>query len=240
MFAIFTAENQLTQFLHQSLWGTILRVCRQPGMELETSIKALYDNIKVEDEIEFWKVVAVQQKLVSFKTVMEAEFLIAATYLVTPRRGYDIATLIESAEDIFPYELVLKVPGTKFDLREAGKCIAFDLGTAAGFHLLRALETVICQYWSAVMEGAPLPTSRNLGNYINEMERSQKGDAKVLTALRQIKDHHRNSLMHPEETLDLDSAIALLGIVQSAIATMLPVIPAPLTPGVAELPAETS
>ena len=30
--------------------------------------------------------------------------------------------------------------------------------------------------------------------------------------------------MHPEETLDLDEAIALMGIVQSAIVAMLPTI----------------
>lgn len=117
------------------------------------------------------------------------------------------------------------MPDVLFDLREAGKCIAFDLGTAAGFHLLRVLETVIRAYWGVVMDGQPLPISRNLGSYIQKMEDAKKGDPKVLTALRQIKDRHRNELMHPEEKLTLDESIALLGIVQSAIVPMLSVLP---------------
>ncbi len=225
LFAVFNAENLLSQFLRQSLWGTTLRVCLQPGIELEGSINSLYEGLKAEDEIPYYKTVTMQQKLVVFKTVLEAEFLTAATYLVTPRRGYDIAALIERAEVIFPDELLRKVPIVLFDLREAGKCIAFDLGTAAGFHLLRALETVLRRYWDVVMEGQPLPTNRNLGNYIREMEQAQKGDPKVLASLRQIKDHHRNELVHPEERLDLDEAIALVGITQSAVVAMLKEIP---------------
>jgi len=75
------------------------------------------------------------------------------------------------------------------------------------------------------MEGKPLPSNRNLGNYIKEMSDAGKGDRKVLAALKQIKDHHRNELMHPEERLTLDEAIGLMGITQSAIVAMLKEIP---------------
>lgn len=227
IYAIFNAHSILSVFLYQSVWSSCLRVCKGPGKELLEALKTLYEKDDLESELDYWEVVALNQKLTSFKTVLEAEFQTAATYLVTPRRGYDIATLIENAEVIFPDELMRKVPDTLFDLREAGKCIAFDLGTAAGFHLLRALETVIRAYWTVVMEGAPLPEVRNLGVYISEMEKAKRGDRKVLVALRQIKDHHRNELMHPEEKLDLDQAIALLGITQSAIVPMLREIPEP-------------
>lgn len=232
LFPIFQAENLLSQFIYQSLWRNSLRVCLQPGIELEQSLKALYvdddgEPAKTDVEVVSWKLVTMQQKLAAFRAVLEAEFMTAATYLVVPRRGYDITTLIDRAEDIFPPELMQKVPAVLFDLREAGKCIAFDLGTAAGFHLLRALETVIKAYWNAAMEGAPLPANRNLGAYMREMEEAGKGEPKVLTSLKQIKDHHRNELMHPEETLNLDEAIGLLGIVQSAIVFMLIAIPEP-------------
>jgi hypothetical protein len=235
LFAIFNGENLLHQFLYQSLWKENLRVCIQPGVELENAIKNLYigddgNPVKSDDEIASWRLAMMQQKLTAFKNVLEAEFMTAATYLVIPRRGYDIATLIDAAEVIFPPGLVEKISEIKYDLREAGKCIAFDLGTAAGFHLMRALETVIKAYWNAVMEGAPLPTNRNLGAYIREMEDAHRGDSKVLGCLRQIKDLHRNELIHPEEKLDLDQAIALLGIVQSAIVFMLVAIPEPPTP----------
>lgn len=223
-YALYHAHSTLATFLYQSVWSHCLRVCKGPGQNLLDAIAATFP-LENDDEIDLFKIFPITNALTSFRAVLEAEFQIAATYLVTERRGYDISVLIERAEVIFPDELVKKIPSVKFDLQEAGKCIAFDLGTAAGFHLLRALETVICRYWSVVMKGTSLPENRNLGNYIKEMENAKVGDGKVLTALRQIKDFHRNSLMHPEETLNLDQAIALLGIVQSAIVAILPTIP---------------
>lgn len=231
LYAIFNADSLLDQFLNKSLWSVSLRVCRQPGIDLLAQIRGIFgEEVKSEANFEYWRVVNMQQQLIRFKAIMEAEFLTTASYLVTARRGYDIATLIEAAELIFPDDLVKKVPEVLFDLQEAGKCIAFNLGTAAGFHLLRALETVIRKYWDAVMEGAPLPDNRNLGNYLREMEKGKKKDPKVLGSLRQIKDHHRNELMHPEEKLDLDEALSLLGILQSAIVAMLKEIPKPPLP----------
>jgi hypothetical protein len=227
LYVLYNAHSTLSNFLFGSVWSSCLRVCKGPGNELLTSIKVILDKDASSPTIEFWEAVQITQKLTAFKTVLEAEFQTAATYLVTGRRGYDIGALIENGEVIFPDELMRRVPGVQFDLREAGKCIAFNLGTAAGFHLLRALELVIQAYWDVVMQGIPLPANRNIGAYIREMEQVAKGDPKVLGALRQIKDHHRNSLMHPEETLDLDAAIALLGIVQSAAIAMLNEIPEP-------------
>jgi len=49
----------------------------------------------------------------------------------------------------------------------------------------------------------------------------------LLASLQQIKDLHRNPLAHPEETLTLEEAVGLFGIVQSAINAMLKEIPDP-------------
>ena len=74
---------------------------------------------------------------------------------------------------------------------------------------------------------------RNLGNYIKKLDELEAGDEKVRATLRQIKDLHRNTLVHPEDVLTMDEAINLLGIIRSAVAAMLKAIPAPslvLTP----------
>jgi hypothetical protein len=57
------------------------------------------------------------------------------------------------------------------------------------------------------------------------MRHKSIGNAKVLAALQQIKDPHRNPLAHPEETLTLEEAVGLFGIVQSAVNAMLKEIP---------------
>jgi len=43
---------------------------------------------------------------------------------------------------------------------------------------------------------------------------------KVCSLLMQIKNHHRNLIMHPEFTLNENDAISLLHIITGAIETM--------------------
>jgi hypothetical protein len=107
------------------------------------------------------------------------------------------------------------------DMRAAGRCIAFDLGTAAGFHIMRATELVLRRYFDEVTGNAERPKTNNIGDYLRVLDDQDKGKKKTRATLRQIKDLHRNELIHPEVTLTLDEAIALLGIAQSAIVAML-------------------
>lgn len=64
-----------------------------------------------------------------------------------------------------------------------------------------------------------------MGEYLRILDENDDGDKKVRAVLRQIKDLHRNELMHPDVTLDMDEALNLWGIAQSAIASMLPSLP---------------
>jgi hypothetical protein len=133
--------------------------------------------------------------------------------------------LIEAAEQNFPPDLSIKVTGAVDDVRNAGKCLAFGLGTACGFHLLRAFETVVLVYRKSLLNNEPCPSNRNLGRYIRDMEKAKVGDPKILGTLRQIKDLHRNSLAHPEDKLTVEEAIRLFGIVVSAVGAMLDQLP---------------
>ena len=127
----------------------------------------------------------------------------------------------------FPDELPSKVPEAVRDVQEAGRCIAFELGTAAGFHILRANEVVLLKYFDSVAGTANRPTNRNLGALTKKLEDLGLGDAKILATLNQIRVLHRNTLMHPEDVLTVDQAINLLGIIRSAISAMLEKIPTP-------------
>jgi len=161
-----------------------------------------------------------------FKTVLLAELETLNANFVTQKRGYDTATLIEAAENIFPPELPHRVPEAVFDLREAGKCIAFELPTAAGFHLHRANEAILHRYYDAVTDGKPRPTSRNIGDYLAALRQHNAGDPKLLAALKDLKDLHRNPLIHPDQTLEsIDEAIALMNGIHNAVVHMLKVIP---------------
>jgi hypothetical protein len=180
-----------------------------------------------------------------FEDVFRAELAVIDTYFVTKKGGYDTLKLVTEGSILFPKSLSAKVPEAVADTNEAGKCIAFELGTAAGFHILRAAESVLRRYWGVVAKGNPRPRNHNIGAYLHAFEKFGVGHPKILAALKQIKDLHRNTLMHPEDVLTVDEAISLLGIVRSAIEAMLshlpdvaaPALPAPVIPPSPALPA---
>jgi hypothetical protein len=147
-----------------------------------------------------------------------------ATYFVSKKAIYDTNDLILRADELFSEPIRQRLSDqVKHDVRETGKCLAFDLATAAGFHITRALEGVVLDYLQILCpkEIASLKDSqRNLGNYI-KMASDHEGDLKVCNSLDQFRDLHRNPLIHPETVLSVDEALTLLGIAQSAIVAIV-------------------
>jgi len=100
------------------------------------------------------------------------------------------------------------------DLKAAGRCLAFETPTAAGFHVLRAVEPLIVKYLSLIpaQVSKKKNTSRNWGAYIAVLKK-HGGDKRVVAALEHVKDFfkdfYRNPIMHPEVTLNPDQALSL-------------------------------
>ncbi|MFZ2030079.1 MAG: hypothetical protein WAU68_07220 [Vitreimonas sp.] len=225
---LYSVETSIDYLLHSDITSPMMRTSRGSAQALLSALRAVtatpYDETN-ELAINGFQTANFGRLLTDFETVLRAEFASADAYYVTPKRGYDTLRLVSQGEILWPPELRAKVPEAILDARESGKCIAFELGTAAGFHIIRAVETVLLRYWKAVTNNKPLPKNRNLGNYLNQMERLTVGDPKIIAVLKQIKDLHRNELFHPEATLTLQEAIELLGIAQSAVGAMLKALP---------------
>ncbi|MGL4395614.1 MAG: hypothetical protein ACRCS9_03650 [Hyphomicrobium sp.] len=227
-FELAEVEDQLAGLFHpQAIYSQALRGSFHDGNVLYEAIKKLTTDSDPTRLLDFRDVYSVIGALETFEPILKGELRAADAYFVSKKGGFDTIDLIVRAEVLFPADLPDKVPDAVPDIQEAGRCIAFDLGTAAGFHLLRASEAVLLKYWDAVTAGAPRPKNRNLGRYIKRLDEMQAGDAKVRATLRQIKDLHRNSLVHPEDVLTADEAIDLLGIIRSAVSAMLKAIPPP-------------
>jgi hypothetical protein len=224
---LYNAESNLQGFLYQSVYTSTLKASAAPGAALLGAIQKITNASESDSDkiLSFFEVYSITSALTKFETVLIAEMDTTASYFLTKIRGYDTLDLIENADVLFPSDLRTKVPEAINDIQEAGKCIAFEIPTAAGFHMMRALEIVLRLYYDAVTNGRERPKSNNMGDYLNIMRTNQEGDEKVLAVLKQIKDLHRNELMHPEITLTLDEAIGLLGITQSAIVAMLQALP---------------
>lgn len=226
-FPLVAAETALDEFLHRSVFQ--VRSCLQKGVELLNRVRVLKQRL-VEAEtpdayIDMADAWPIQNALTDFEAAVSSELGVSNVYLVTKKGGYDTTDLIENGQALFQAVLARKVPDAIADIEQATRCIAFELPTAAGFHLHRANESVLKGYYDAVRGEHDHPKDKSMGVYLAAMEKHEIGDKRVRAALKDIKDLHRNPLIHPQHSLEtVEEAIDLLGAIRAAIGAMLPAI----------------
>lgn len=87
----------------------------------------------------------------SVRNTLEAELRGLEAYVVTPKR-MDVDRLLEDISSLLSPHVFNKLPPiAQFDLSESGKCIAFERPTASAFHLLRATEAVLREFYCAIV-----------------------------------------------------------------------------------------
>lgn len=162
-----------------------------------------------------------QEALKAFEPVLAAECNALDTYVISQKRGYSTPDLVDRCEVMLPLETIMLLESnTVADIRAAGRCLAFDTPTAAGFHILRAVESVMALYYTHVSGKDLVKRNRNWGAYLKALEGVSTADEKVKGALSHIKDNYRNPITHPEDTLTEGQAIMLFGLCLSVIELM--------------------
>ena len=140
---------------------------------------------------------------------------------VSQKLAYETRVLIEEAERILPSSIVTFLPvGVIEEIRQSGRCVAFDIPTAATFHIIRATECVIRMYYEHVVGKPPKVKSRNWGAYIKTLRESGRAKPEIISVLDHIREVYRNPILHPEVTLTPEEAQVILGICASAICQM--------------------
>jgi hypothetical protein len=154
-----------------------------------------------------------RDSLQNFEAVFRAEMQAAATYWVPERGTHSTRDLVDNFDRSFLPDLHKTIGETALnEYRSAGRCFAFGLWTAAGYHSCRAVEVVLRPYyvaftgkeekegqtWHALIEGLEAATAE------------PKPVDKTLFYLRQLKDNERNPLMHVRIVLDEQDADLLL------------------------------
>lgn len=220
--------NQVRPWLqaiqYDPTFGTNMRGAKAKLIPLLQRIDALI--ARPEESLFTWDdYLGLSGDLNNFEIVLNSDYSMADAYYVQDKKPFSTLALITEGETLFPPDLVYKVPEAIHDLLAAGKCLAFEVGTAAAFHIHRATEAVLRRYWEAVTSNAPKPRTRSIGVYLAAMKRLACGDSKVVAALSQMNELHRNPTIHPEAHLDMSEAIALVGIANSVVAAMLKEIP---------------
>lgn len=220
-----TAKGQLESLLGS--WPG-LTVCRKDGLTVIQAVAEWVDTAsagewkKPMDWMDEVNIRSIANKAKAFETVLRAELQTLATYHVTQKGIYSTPDLIERADNTLPGSIRRRIPRkAREEIRESGKCLAFDNATASGFHMMRATEMVLHQYYLAVCEPKKKAKLGSWAAYLGELRESGDPDAqKVVAMLQQIKDQDRNLIMHPEIVLSSDDAFTLFEVGQSAIIAM--------------------
>lgn len=238
MMMVWTAESWLETLVRQDV--VRLKTCVPKARDLLQITRNLDTTISKEAEAEEdgWNkeiahthVYTVTSAAEAFETLLSGEMQFADLYYVTKKGGFDTTELTENGIVVFPKDLISKFPEAIQDAKEAARCIAFELPTAAAFHLHRINEMVLGRYYDAVTGGKERPERPTVRKYIDAMKGYQVGDSKIIGALSTLNNLHRNPVLHPEQRLDsVEDAIALLGQIHTTVTHMLKALPeAPLT-----------
>lgn len=172
-----------------------------------------------------WRFNAWRNAVATFETVFSAEMAETTSYYIPKRGIYDTAALIDNADHGFPRDvLTFVVEKTREDWRAAGRCLALNLCTASGFHVVRAVEGTLEAYYQT-FTGQPGVTKAGWDSYLKDLEKLPEGtepmpDPKTLAVIRQMKDDYRNPVVHPRVVLTEPDAHMLFNNGASAIIGM--------------------
>lgn len=165
---------------------------------------------------ELWPIVNAATK---FETIFAAELQNANTYSVVQKGIYNTADLIMRAEAALGEALIAISDPAKIDFGASGRCLAFELPTACGFHTMRATESVLRQYHRLLLGLPANRRSPEMAVCIDQLTKAGENQ-KLMESLDHIRGLHRNPLMHPEDFLTMDQALQLFDIAKSAITSM--------------------
>ncbi len=218
-FSMYLAQFHLNQFFVEQR-PVPLELSGDAAAELSRAIEQVANKLWADPPVEVhdYELRIIRTKLTNLETVMALELQRHQTYLVLQIGGYSMPLLATKAEvNILEDALAVIDDQAKKDFREAGRCLAFELPTAAGFHAMRATENVLRQYHAELT--GKMVDRIDWHTCVTELTKAQ-ANPKVLQVLDQIRDLHRNPLMHPQEFLSMKDAIGLFDIAKSAIGAL--------------------
>lgn len=237
VFLAFIRANAALTELQNNLYTPYLRASWQLRESLATALREQLGKQEFDRTLAGWELLQIKNSYNQCKIALLAELGTFNSYFITQKGGYDMYSLLGGGEVLFPTDLAGKVPEALIDAREAAKALAYETPTACGFHTFRVIESVLRRYYGQVTNGKAAPKVRNIGVYLHALKLAKAGDEKILAAIKQITDLHRNPLIHPDVVLTMDEALATLGIARSVttamLTTVLPVIPPTTTTAVA-------
>lgn len=204
-------------------------------LELQVTKKIAEDLLPISEEIAKAQQNVGNEIADSIKEIIErldpsldAELKIKTAYILV-KKNYPLETLLDNSLDLLSKASVESLTvNSKLDFTLATRQIALSQGTAAAFHLMRALEEQVKCLYFAFKKTKRLKTPM-WGPMLRELKdkRPPKPSEKLLNHLDGMRVHFRNPTQHPDAFYKIDEAQDLLNSTITAINMISSELPAP-------------
>lgn len=233
--AVLDARMHLSRLIDEGEFD--IGFCRASAEELQNELNSLVVNELQDDEgrlrlpekpLSSWQLQTLIKSIETFEHQLSAELKKVSTYLVPERGIFNTERLVDDADKHIHESVRSAVPEFSLDeIKRAGRCLAFGLYSASGFHSGRAVETMTKVYYEKFL-GTPKNKKMTLGlmvSNLNDMHeaKNKKDPLPKENTLRYLKDFvdlDRNPLMHRMVNLSEIDAMALFNGASAAIVEM--------------------
>ena len=162
-----------------------------------------------------------RREIDNLRLTLEAELRCIDAYVLSGKR-LDVKRMLNDVPSLFAPNVFTAVSSlAKSDLTEAARCIAFECPTAGAFHLMRATEDVLRDFYRFYIKRDrcnPLlwfPMVQGLQRH----RKAKEYDA-LLRNLDNIRVSFRNPTQHPEKVYDIHEVQDLWGLCADVINRM--------------------
>lgn len=225
---LIAARDKLQEFVTRSIFINNLRTVQVRANPLYKALDDLIAKMVKEspETISSLDTMRMFEAFDRFEPVLSAELSNLVVYMVVPKGAYDVIALVEEGHRLFPESIAWKVPDATKDIEEGAKALAFELWSAAAFHFHRANEAILRVYYDQVMGPGKRPKNCTMGTMLAKLKSVDNSDKRIVVALDNIKEFHRNPNAHPGEFVgNAEEAISLVSAIRAAMSYMLEVLP---------------
>lgn len=199
-----------------------------PMRDLNKTIKRIYDaddeTNGTPNDLSLFQG-SLHRDIKNLQTALKQGLPLLNLYSASPQGTQDIGLLIDGAAQSTFGDYFSEIdPQVIRDFDEAGKCLAFALYTATGYHAARACEGMLRTYAEEFLSVTDIEKLETMGAIIHKL-RKVKGDAepdrRIVDRADRVREYDRNVLMHPGQFLsdfDARSTFAIAGELVNMIA----------------------
>jgi hypothetical protein len=207
-----------------------LHFCRRAAEDLLDELERKTNAVqKTQDgqpvSFEAWELTGIRNKVDIFEHQLSAELAKTASYAVPTRGIFDVELLSENAERHIHETVRQHISDFAIvEFRNAGRCLAFGLYSASGFHSARAVENVVRTYYARFIGPPPdkpmgLLTS-HLGDLLTKENAPLRPKENTIRHMRDVTNFDRNPLIHRGVELEEIDAMTLFNSALGVIVEM--------------------